>query len=218
MIGLFTLLLGLVTLYLLSQKFIQKLYEFLYHLTRSHKRSGYFLALIFLPGTFIHEISHFLAALFLLVPVGKLNLVPEVYESGVRMGSVQIAKTDLVRASVIGVAPFLVGTTVILGSISYAISSGLINNPYFVAFMLYLVFQITHTMFSSKTDLKAVIELAVILIIVLMLMLVFNVIEPFNYAAEVIEKNRIMIEQLSLYIFIPIGLESLLILLLSKIR
>lgn len=188
----------------------------MYKITRSHERAVYILALIFLPGTFIHEMSHFLVALFLLVPVGELRLIPEVKENGVRLGSVKVAKTDILRESLIGIAPFVIGTSVIFGVVSYAISSNLISNPYFVAFVLYLIFQVTHTMFSSKEDLTSVLELSVLLVIILLLMLVFDVTGPFELLASAIEQNREIIERISLYVFIPIGLEFLLILLFQS--
>ena len=37
-------------------------------------------ALIFAPGTLIHEASHFLMALFILVPVGQLEIIPEIQD------------------------------------------------------------------------------------------------------------------------------------------
>lgn len=218
MIGLLTFILGLVVLYLLSRIFIQSLYELLFRFTRSHNKAGYLLSLIFLPGTFIHEISHFLTALFLLVPVGKLELVPEVTERGIRMGSVQIGKTDLLRGSIIGIAPFIVGTSLIFGTLIYGMNSKLINEPIFIVISIYLIFQITHTMFSSKSDLRSVIELAVILLIVILLMLIFDITEPFTFLAEKIESSRVLLERLSLYVFIPIGVELLLVVLFKKLK
>lgn len=218
MLGLLTFILGLIVLYLLSRIFIQSLYQAIYRITRSHQRAAYLLALIFLPGTFIHETAHLITALFLLVPVGKMNLVPEVTDRGVRMGSVQIGKTDLLRSSVIGVAPFIVGTSIIFGSLVYVVANNLMNNPLIVAVVIYSIFQITHTMFSSKSDLKSVIELAVLLIIVLLLMLVFDITQPFEQLAILLEKNRQIIEYLSLFVFIPIAIEIVLVLLFKKLK
>jgi len=217
MISLLIFILALVVLYLLSRIFIQKLFVVLYRFTRSEKKASYLLALIFLPGTFIHEISHFLAALFLLVPVGELNLVPEYTGNGVRLGSVAIGRTDLIRNSTIGIAPFIVGSAIILGLVSYAISADHFN-PVFISFVIFVIFQITHTMFSSKKDLHAVVELSVLLIIVISLMFIFNFTQPFIYLAEFVEENQNVIQQFAYYLFVPIGLEFLLLLLFNKTK
>ena len=218
MVGLFTFILALVCLYILSQAFLQRLYEVLVKLTRSHKKAIYTIAAIFLPGTFVHEISHFMAALFLLVPVGELRLFPEIQERGVNLGSVQIGKTDVLRQAIIGIAPFLVGTGIMLALIWHGITTHALYQPLYVAVTLYVIFQLSHTMFSSKRDLRAVIELGILIIVIVSLLLIFNITEPFELAGRTIEEQRMLIERVSLYLFIPIGLEALLLILFRRIR
>jgi hypothetical protein len=218
MIGLLTFILALVCLYLLSQAFLQRLYEVLVKLTHSHKKAIYTIAFIFLPGTFVHEISHFMAALFLLVPVGELRLVPEIQDRGVNLGSVQIGKTDVLRHAIIGIAPFIVGTTIMLSLFWHGITTNALYEPLYVGITLYVIFQLSHTMFSSKRDLRAVIELGILIIVIVSLLLIFNITEPFELAGRTIEEQRTLIERVSLYLFIPIGLEALLLVLFKRIR
>ena len=74
---------------------------------------AYFFLL--LPGTLVHELSHMIAAGILGVKVGALSLKPKVASQGVaQFGAVRLERTDFLRESVIGLAPLLVGTCLIL--------------------------------------------------------------------------------------------------------
>lgn len=112
----------------------------------------YFLAFLFLPGTFIHELSHFLMAKILFVPVGKFNLIPKTINNEFQLGSVTIAKTDLVRGTLIGLAPFLVGSFLLIY---------LLFNPISLL-SIYLFLQIIHSMLLSFSDLKDFLKLIII--------------------------------------------------------
>lgn len=61
-------------------------------------------AMITLPGTLAHELSHYVTALLLRAQPGFPNLVPQRYEDGWRMGSVTF-RADLLRALPIALAP-----------------------------------------------------------------------------------------------------------------
>lgn len=83
-------------------------------LTRRLNISLVLYTLIFFPGVFLHEISHWLMAGMLRVPTGKIKLIPEWTPTGqLRMGSVEAARTDIVRDSLIGAAPMLFGGLVV---------------------------------------------------------------------------------------------------------
>ena len=67
-------------------------------------------SILLLPGVFIHEFSHLLMAVLLRVPIRKFSLIPEMARNGkIRLGFVQTAKTDIIRDSLIGLAPLLSG-------------------------------------------------------------------------------------------------------------
>lgn len=143
----------LFLLFLLSHKLSKTIYEVFYRLTKNRKITVYLYAILFLPGTIIHEMSHFLFALFLLVPTGKVKLMPEIENSGVKLGSVAISKTDPFRRFLIGVAPLVLGTLIILISLQLAINNNLLSDWRIVPLISYLVFEIGNTMFLSRSDL-----------------------------------------------------------------
>ncbi len=71
--------------------------------------------LLVLPGTLLHELSHLLAAWLLRVPTGRISLWPKRVTGGmVQLGTVEVGQSDVLRASLIGVAPLLAGTAVLL--------------------------------------------------------------------------------------------------------
>ncbi|MDW8064964.1 MAG: hypothetical protein RMK32_04970 [Anaerolineae bacterium] len=69
-------------------------------------------ALLF-PGVFLHELSHWLAALLLRVRRYRFAIWPQRAGRQIRLGAVQLAEVDPFRMSVIGAAPLVVGLIVI---------------------------------------------------------------------------------------------------------
>jgi hypothetical protein len=130
----------------------------------------YFLAL--LPGILLHELSHWLVAIALRVPVGRLSLWPKKKRGRhVRLGSVSVGRVDALRASLIGVAPLVAGSAVILlvgqlvlgtGSLGrlllygtwHDLWRGLIAYWHVADFplWLYLIFAVANTMVPSESD------------------------------------------------------------------
>lgn len=151
----------LVVLYFLSRRVINLVYNIFFKITKSKKWSGYLLALIFFPGTFIHEMSHALTALFLLVPFGEVRLIPQFEDDvagtggGIKMGSFGIAKIDPFRRFLIGVAPFIVGVFVILTAV-HSTSMIRINEVIWWKKILgmLIIFEVGNMMFASKKGSK----------------------------------------------------------------
>ncbi len=71
-------------------------------------------ALLF-PGVFLHELSHWLAALLLGVRRYRFAMWPQRSGGQIRLGAVQLAEADPLRMSLIGAAPLIVGLSVISG-------------------------------------------------------------------------------------------------------
>lgn len=125
--------------------------------------------LLILPGVLIHEISHALIAWLLRVPVRHFAIGVRQKGRGrqVALGSVDIASTDPLRASLIGIAPLLFGcgaiwaisgrvlgvsplTTLTAQSFWLELQS-IYRVPDF-ALWLYLVFAISNAMLPSAAD------------------------------------------------------------------
>lgn len=130
-----------------------------------------------LPGVVIHELSHWLMAKLLGVRVSwpKIGPVRKGRSRRVSLGSVRVGKVDPVRASLIGVAPLLGGSAVILlvgnlvlgvGELTSAMTGqglevildGLEQVVRVADFWLwlYLIFAVSNAMLPSESDMAAV--------------------------------------------------------------
>ncbi|KAA3660309.1 MAG: hypothetical protein DWQ04_19820 [Chloroflexi bacterium] len=135
-------------------------------------------ALVLLPGVFLHELSHWLSATLLGVRTGTFSIIPKMQDDGtVQLGYVEYYKgrnLGPIRESIIGGAPLLVGTAVIIligyrvfsvTNLAAAIQSGHIDTlstalgEFFqtndVLLWLYLLFAISNGMLPSKSDRRA---------------------------------------------------------------
>lgn len=213
-------LLEIILLFFLSKKLINSLARIFYRITNSHRIVVNILAVIFLPGTIVHEMAHMLTAGLMLVHVGEMNFLPEVQEDGVKLGSVQIGKTDPFRMMLIGVAPVIVGLLSILLIVYLLFSS---NNILWWQAILgsYLVFEVGNTMFSSRRDLEGVISFALALVLGISIFLggVFLINQNIfqNFLSFITNLNLVHVynffKMSSLYLLFPVALDTIIILL-----
>jgi hypothetical protein len=141
-------------------------------LTRNPVVSQGIYALLFFPGVFVHEGSHWLVARLLGVRVTEVSLLPQRQPDGrLRFGFVEIADAGWVRSALIGIAPLIIGTLCILLLSSYLVNledligsllqfhwSEVLNHlkALIIApdalLWLYLSFAISNAMFPSSSD------------------------------------------------------------------
>jgi len=102
-----------------------------------------------------------------------MEFSPKKNGNSVKLGSVEIAKTDPIRRMLIGFAPVFVGFLVIVGAV-YLFSSNIVlfqnKNPYIyiatVVLLGYLLFVVSNTMFSSSRDMEGTIEVLLIILLI----------------------------------------------------
>jgi hypothetical protein len=111
--GVFWLVVTLLPLIVLQQILHREIFTVFYIITRSENISVGLYALVFFPGVFLHELSHFVAARLMWVRTGSFSVLPRVFPNGrLVLGYVETARTDWVRDSFIGVAPLISGALV----------------------------------------------------------------------------------------------------------
>ncbi len=175
MIPFVLLITELICLYILSRALLRLLSFVLCRTFRSQDVALTVVTLLLFPGTAVHELSHLFMAEILGVPTGKLVLVPEVIRAAeVQTGSVAIAKTDPLRRSLIGIAPLL-AAFVLISALSFFLMGAeasetswflsLRANPLRTALIVYLLFAISNTMFSSPQDLKGVLPFTLLVVL-----------------------------------------------------
>lgn len=218
-------ILEMVLLFFLSKRLIKSLSITFFRIFKSHNAVVNTLAVIFLPGTIIHELSHLLTAGIMLVPVGEISVLPEVEEERVKLGNVQIGKVDPFRLTIVGVAPVLIGMLSILGILYFAqISQSLVW--WQIILGLYLIFEISNTMFSSKKDIAGTIGFVVaILVVSIAFITVLYFWRPLLLQNMWLSLTHLdwdptinFFKRSSLYLLVPLILDFLIILLTSPFR
>lgn len=165
MIFLAAFLLELLVLFFLSRALTMNLSLLLYRFGFGEKLVMHLLAVLFLPGTFIHEISHYLMSVLLRVRVYSMTLLPKPAEGRyIKMGGIEHAKCDLIRNLFIGSAPFIIGNFILFSLLLYSMSHNPSLQNWVTLVTGFIVFQIGNTMFSSRADMDGSVKLLLILI------------------------------------------------------
>lgn len=134
---------------------------------------GYYLLMF--PGILLHELSHFVTARLLGIRVTDFRLGPRKRRNSktIELGSVSVFSGGTIRDSLVGVAPFVAGTAVLLvvsftvfdvdalgrvwaaqgWSGFFATAAGLPQTPDFWLW-LYLIFAVSNAMMPSPADRK----------------------------------------------------------------
>jgi len=160
-------------------------------LTRRVDLSLALFSLLFLPGVFLHEASHYIMAQILDVQTGRFSIIPRAVENGrLQLGYVETARADILRDSLIGMAPFITGGICValtglrllgLDSLWPALT-GTAGDSLVEAFTairsrpdfwlwFYLTFVISSTMLPSASDRRAWLPLVLVFGILLLVVL-----------------------------------------------
>jgi hypothetical protein len=163
-------------------------------LTRDSRLTMGIFAMLFLPGVFLHELSHFVMAKILRVRTGKFSIFPQSLSDGrLQLGYVETARSDVVRDSLIGAAPLIVGTLFVAYVALYHLQMRVLwdtfRNGQFDLFWLgvralpqtqdfylwfYLAFAVSSTMMPSESDRHAWLELVISIAVLFGLALLFG--------------------------------------------
>lgn len=95
-------------------------------------RLGKFVSyLLIMPGTVLHELSHWIACKLLFVPTGKVVLFrPQENEDGsIVFGYVEHAESDPLRGALVAVAPVLLVPALMWGLLVAIWGTGLLEDP-----------------------------------------------------------------------------------------
>lgn len=171
-VGLIIFTLNLLPLVYLQRFLHRELQIIIYLITRNKPLTIALFSLLFLPGVMLHEASHYLTAKILGVRTGRFTVIPQaVKDGGLILGSVEVEKTDILRDSLIGLAPIVAGTLFIayaavaqlrLDALWHVLANGQLNLffmglgllPNVPDFYLwfYLTFAVSSTMLPSESD------------------------------------------------------------------
>lgn len=217
MIYLAVFIFELLILFLSSKATINSIARFVYLFSKSREVAIHTIAFLFLPGTILHELSHVIVAGVLMVHTGAVEFVPQIHEDGVRLGTAEVGKTDFIRRALIGVAPVLVGLSIILGILfyfSFSIISGQSYAFWVYPVLFYLIFVVGNTMFSSKKDLEGSVGIVVLMISIVIASFLLGYTQPFVYLTDQLNNNLSgYIIKAMLFLLVPLSINVSIILL-----
>jgi hypothetical protein len=179
--GLLWFIFMLVPLIVLQRLLHREIQAVFLILTRDPRVTMSIFSMLFLPGVFLHELSHFLMAKLLRVRTGRFSIFPKSLPDGrLQLGYVETARSDIVRDSLIGAAPLIVGTLIVAFVAIYHLQMRVLwdsfRNGQFTLFWMgvralpqvqdfylwfYLVFAVSSTMMPSESDRHAWLELVI---------------------------------------------------------
>lgn len=208
----------IILLFFLSGFVKKKLYSLLFGISKSNTVAMAGITALLYPGTVVHELAHLMSALILFVPVKKLTLEPERGADGmIYAGSVEIARVDVFRRTLVGIAPLPISLIILYFLTVWTIPAFLkepsfrtlltIDDLRFTYFaMPYLIFSVSASMFSSKKDLDA--ARIVLPIIVGILVLAYLLGVPFSPIAELLSAADSLMRVFVSVLLIPLILHA----------
>lgn len=195
-------------LFLSSKFLIQSLARLFYRFTKSQHKTVYLLAVLFLPGTVIHELAHMLSAGAMLVHTGDIEFMPEIREDGVKLGSAEIGVTDPIRRALIGMAPVFVGISLIVGLLWFFFFQIQQNNiyPFWVFLILiYAIFIISNTMFSSRKDMEGAFTFFALIIAIVVALYILDYKQVFYWLGSLLTPQvSAFLFKVDMFLIIPI--------------
>jgi hypothetical protein len=192
--GLLWFILMLVPLILLQRLLHREIQAVFLILSRDPRITMGIFSIIFLPGVFLHELSHFVMAKILQVRTGRFSLLPQSLPDGrLQLGYVETVRADIVRDSLIGAAPLIVGTLfvayVAIDRFEMRILWEVFRDGQFSLFWMgvralpnvqdfylwfYLVFAVSSTMMPSESDRHAWLVLLISIGVLFSITLIFG--------------------------------------------
>jgi hypothetical protein len=206
-----------IALFFVSRHSTNQLFQFLRIFIKNEKWVFAIVSFLYLPGTILHEMAHFFAAMALFLKVKDINIFPEFKKDYIKLGSVLYEKKDFVRSFLVGIAPFFAGIFFFyyLSIFKLFPSVNLLQNLLFS----YLIFAVSSTMFSSKQDLIDFIFIIPFVIFGAGIIYIFQIDFTFILKNEKAVKNLVQfLKEINFYLFISLIINLSLIIILKSFR
>lgn len=177
------ILISLIFLYVSKRLVTRQLSKLIRKFGGGNRAIIWLWSIIFLPGTILHEVSHFLVAAATGARTGGVEIFPDILEKdweaeekgkGTVLGYVQTQKLNPIRGFLVGLAPFISGLALLIWLTSL-LQTSFDSRAYTLFFLeVYLFFTIANSFFPSWSDIKQTLPLLVILAISLGIALFFG--------------------------------------------
>ena len=205
----------LLVIYFVTRQLINQFFYFFRRVFRNDKTVFAMIAVIFLPGTVIHEFSHMVAALLLLLRVYEIKIFPEWEKNYIKLGRVLYSKADVLRGILVGIAPVFGATLFFWWIVIFKIFPS--TNLWLNILMIYLIFSISSSMFSSKQDLIDLIYIIPLMVIAGLIIYVFGIdvrLEQFTFLRSTLG----FFGEVNLLLLISAGIDTSLLIVLKLLN
>ena len=206
-------------IFFLSRQNFKQLFFLLRKIFHREKTVYTLISLIFLPGTIVHELSHFFAAIVLFLPVKDIQIFPKFEEGQIKLGQVFYVKKDFLRGILVGVAPFFGALFLFFGLSFFNLFPN--KNLGLNIFLIYLIFTVSSLMFSSKQDL---VDIGYLIPFILFLLIIGYIFQPFIpsfnlfYFKNIIAGLEFFLTNVNYYLFLSILIHLFLITVFSFVN
>lgn len=210
-------LLLIFSLFFVSHSTTNELFFFLRIFFKSEKTVFAVVSLIYLPGTIMHEMAHFLMATILLIKVREVKILPEFEENYIKLGKVLYEKKDFVRGVLIGIAPLIIG----LGFLWWlALVQIFPSSVWYLNLLLgYVIFSVSSTMFSSAQDLVDLVYIFPVLFFIGLIIYIFNIrIDLLFNNPNLINGINQVFATINTYLFLSLSLNLATMIVLKLVR
>ena len=212
----FLFITSIFILYFVSRYMLTELFHFLHLFIRRRDVIFSTIAVIFLPGTILHELSHYIAATILFLQVGEVHIMPTWKENHLQLGRVTYKKTDVVRSIIVGVAPFF-------GALFFFWFVGafhLFPHTHMIITLIfgYLLFSVSANMFSSRQDLVDLIYIIPLCLIAGTVFYITNIKISVAFPEVWLQNTADLLQRINIYITICIAIHVIMILIFKSLR
>ena len=167
------------------------------------------IAFFFLPGTILHEISHFFAATILFLRVRSVSILPEWKGNYLKLGSVIYERKDLLRSILVGLAPLFGGLAFFWFLAAFHLFPQ--NNLAMNILLGYLIFSVATNMFSSAKDLQDLIFILPLGLVAVGIIYIFNLKIDLVFNSAFWQNIVKIFQQINIFLLISLGLEIILL-------
>lgn len=200
----------LFLLYFITRHSLNQLFHFLHRFLHSDKKVFSLISILFLPGTILHELSHFFMAMILFLRVRDMKVLPEWHGNYIKLGSVSYEKKDFIRSILVGIAPIVLGVIMFWWLTNFPIFSS--TTPLWIKVMgVYVIFVVSTTMFSSKQDLVDIVYMIPVIIIagIIVYFGKIDIINILRTTGALIENMTAFLYAIVNYLLVSIGVHVL---------
>ncbi len=214
----FIFVIEICSLFFLSRLVLQKAYVSLRRVGLGSKIIIGIISFIYLPGTIIHELSHYFMALLLNANPHEVSIFPVIEDKKVRLGHVIYEKKrgEFIRPILIGIAPFF-GALAVLWLIIYSRQfPG--DEIWQTIFFGYLILTTTANMFSSKQDLVDIGYLVPVGILILFILYLNPISISTSFLNQAANAMAYFVQTIQSPLLFSILFHAILVVVLSKLQ